>query len=502
MGPNGDGARGVTLVRHEDDRARQKLGALIPRSLALPQGKALAHRPQRSLLAVAVACFCTIVGTSLWYAPALSSLRLSDLLPSGGSMAALLQFDPYSERAVPFVYGPSLVYAQEAPYETLRTELISAGASFIDLDAVSGRVRAFVGGVVEVDAPLSSLPQSDSWCALEAGVFKLEAKVAAHRSSYLDVTLPDSLIWQGNRFLHGTPVHGDGDEVDSTYARDCVRVKSEVAEQLFSVAVVGMPVVVHAPAPKVSVSSDYESKVADFPTPYYLVADVKNDTILAVGERHTAVPIASLTKLMTALIATEELALDKRVAIEEPNLIESVMPRLFDRSRVSVHALLELLLLESSNEAAEVLAGAVGREAFIAAMNARAAKLGLRDTVFVDPSGVDAGNVSSVNDLWWLTRYLALQHPFLVELTRGTSTSAGAPDGFSDVANFNTLDGVGSFVGGKVGETEAAGQTSITLHWVSIGGEERLIAIILLGSQQRTADVATLLTYLEERFGQ
>ena len=58
-----------------------------------------------------------------------------------------------------------------------------------------------------------------------------------------------------------------------------------------------------------------------------------------------------------------------------------------------------------------------------------------------------------------------------------------------------------NFIGGKVGETLAAGQTSVTLHSLKVKGQDRVLAIVLLGSDSRNADVHELLTYAEERFG-
>jgi D-alanyl-D-alanine carboxypeptidase len=72
---------------------------------------------------------------------------------------------------------------------------------------------------------------------------------------------------------------------------------------------------------------------------------------------------------------------------------------------------------------------------------------------------------------------------------------------FSGLANFNTVDGTDNFIGGKIGETTAAGQTSVTLHTLNVQGEERVVAIIILGSESRNADVTALLAYAQERFG-
>lgn len=534
--------RPIVLVRHEDDHSLITRGRLIPlgvqkklhAALAPLQPHALVVRPSRALMLTRVVALClTALGIGALYAPALATLSVRDLPLAtalvGAAAPELLVEDPYTGRAVSPQYGPAERYSEKPFYEKARADLVAAGASFIDINTVEDRARLFVRGVLEVDVAILKKPALDSWCTVPAGLYQVEDVAENHFSSYLDAYLPHSIVFYGNRFLHGWPNTPDQSAVAESYDRDCVRLSSVDAAKFFGDAVVGMPVLVHAAPPQQSRQPfSYESKIKDFSTPYYLIADLGDDTVLAVGERNEAVPIASLTKLMTALVVLEEMSLDSKVAVAEPNLVESVVPRLHERSKVSVHTLLELLLVESSNEAAEVLAGAFGREKFIAKMNERAAELGLSNTVFTDPAGLEATNVSSVNDLWWLTRYINDYYPFIIELTRGgvvvpsvavdiassTATSTVATstirtvalragsDGYGELSNFNRMENVDSFIGGKVGETEAARQTSVSLHRLSFGGNEREIIIVLLRSEGRTEDVKTLLAYLRERFGE
>jgi D-alanyl-D-alanine carboxypeptidase len=69
------------------------------------------------------------------------------------------------------------------------------------------------------------------------------------------------------------------------------------------------------------------------------------------------------------------------------------------------------------------------------------------------------------------------------------------------LVNFNKVETLDNFIGGKVGETIAAGQTSVTLHTITVKGKERVVAIIILGSENRNDDVRDLLKYAEEKFG-
>ena len=158
-------------------------------------------------------------------------------------------------------------------------------------------------------------------------------------------------------------------------------------------------------------------------------------------------------------------------------------------------------MVESSNEAAEVIASQVGRDRFIALMNEKAKSLGLKDTTFTDPSGLDEGNTSSLRDLLQLTQYIYNNRSFVLELTADAdlATLYDAGD-FGELENFNEIEGVDNFIGGKVGETLAAGQTSISLHEIEIKDSKRIIAVIVLNSDDRPADVIKLLDYVTERF--
>jgi D-alanyl-D-alanine carboxypeptidase len=205
---------------------------------------------------------------------------------------------------------------------------------------------------------------------------------------------------------------------------------------------------------------------------------------------------------MTAVVAAEELQLDRRVYAASSSFVTSMVPRLDSRSSVSMYSLLQLLLVESSNEAAEVIAAEFGREEFIAAMNTKARQLGMLNTTFTDPSGLDSGNVSTVGDLYQLTQYIHKNRKFIIDITRDVTLPSAYQGGdFSGLINFNEIDDVTGFVGGKVGETIAAGQTSVSLHELKINNTTRTVVFIILGSEQRTADVQTLVSFVERQFG-
>jgi serine-type D-Ala-D-Ala carboxypeptidase (penicillin-binding protein 5/6) len=148
----------------------------------------------------------------------------------------------------------------------------------------------------------------------------------------------------------------------------------------------------------------------------WIVVDGRSGDVLAshAAERH--LPIASTTKMMTAFVAMHELPLDKivRAAPYEPIYGESLLG-LKTGERVSVRDLLYGLILVSGNDAAHTLAvRAAGSQArFVAQMNRHAAALGLSDTHYANPVGLDQrGNYSSAADLATLARRLLAMPAF------------------------------------------------------------------------------------------
>jgi D-alanyl-D-alanine carboxypeptidase (penicillin-binding protein 5/6) len=138
--------------------------------------------------------------------------------------------------------------------------------------------------------------------------------------------------------------------------------------------------------------------------------DARSGEVIASHAARRRLPIASTTKLMTAYLALHELPLDRivRAAPYSPIYGESLL-NLRPGQRVSVRDLLYGLILRSGNDAAYdlALAAAGSESAFVRQMNLRAAALGLSDTHYANPIGLDeAGNYSSAADLASLTRRL------------------------------------------------------------------------------------------------
>ena len=136
-------------------------------------------------------------------------------------------------------------------------------------------------------------------------------------------------------------------------------------------------------------------------------------------------PIASVTKLMTAMVILDsKLPLGELIEIgkADRDLRRLTGSRLRIGARLSRGELLTLALMSSENRAAAALARTYpgGTEAFVRTMNKKAKLMGMYDTVFVDPAGLDAGNVATARDLSRLV-FASMRYPKIREATTRTS---------------------------------------------------------------------------------
>lgn len=236
--------------------------------------------------------------------------------------------------------------------------------------------------------------------------------------------------------------------------------------------------------------------------PNAIVVEISTGDVAFARRPEERRPIASLTKLMTALLTLEQRKLSHRVTASDyaASAVESQI-KLRAGERLTVADMLRGLLLASANDAAAALAADVGgsRRAFVRDMNRRARDLGLSQTRFDDPIGLGAGNRSSARDLVDLA--LELRRFRFVKRTvdRGSATLESG-DRSRTIANRNTLVSQVPWVSGvKTGHTARAG-------YVLVGSATRrgvtLVSVVLGTPSEaaRNADTLALLRYGFSRY--
>tara|TARA_B100000508_G_scaffold70522_3_gene55029 strand:- start:2460 stop:3968 length:1509 start_codon:yes stop_codon:yes gene_type:complete len=494
---------GIRLFSHDDDTPHEARGMLIPRkrkkqsSHFTPTAVQTSSGPGSHAWGILVAVFALV---------AIGSFGVAGYgLFSKMSLVAapiVTVVDPYSNTAATLEYGPQSALKNSSFFTETRDVFIDEGLTFVEVDLTSRQLRFFENGVLVLSSEIIRSASAGSWWQTPSGLYKVEKKDEKAFSNLEQMYFPWEIRFQSNFIIHGQPSYPDGSIVDSESESGGIQLTDEVAQALFGYVDVGTPVLVHlAPERKVD-NFVYRAQVLDISAPRYFVADLDNGSILASSDLEDEASIASVTKLMTALVAAEKIDLDGRIRVTSPTFVTSLIPRLSERSSVSMYSLLQLLLVESSNEAAETIAGELGREEFIEAMNTKARQLGMLNTNFADPSGLSSENVSSVGDLYTLSKYIKQHKNFIFDITANQElTTAQSGGEFIDLVNFNQVEGLDNFAGGKVGETKAAGQTSVSLHTVDFQGEERTLVVILLGSSQRTEDIKSLIKHVQNRYG-
>ena len=226
-----------------------------------------------------------------------------------------------------------------------------------------------------------------------------------------------------------------------------------------------------------------------------LLFDMRTGRVLWQLNPRRALPIASLTKMMTALIIAERHQLSERVLIT-PRVLHyagsgvGLLPR---GKQVSLKALLYGLMLVSGNDAAIALAqhDAHTISGFVRRMNIRARELGLTCSRFSTPSGIrDQGNHSCVLDLATLAR-LDLANPIVAKVVGTERLRMRFPikGHFLDLFNINPFLGDPGVTGVKTGLTNAAGRCYVIT--AKIGG--RYLGVVLLNSPDPLKQVPQLL---------
>jgi serine-type D-Ala-D-Ala carboxypeptidase (penicillin-binding protein 5/6) len=233
----------------------------------------------------------------------------------------------------------------------------------------------------------------------------------------------------------------------------------------------------------------------------YYVENGATGEALAGSAARAQLPIASITKLMTVLVTLERVGVDD-IVVAAPSAAavgESTI-NLRAGERITVGELVEAALVQSANDAAWALAAYVGKgdvPAFVRLMNAKARALGLLDTHFTRPDGLDApGNVSSARDVTFLAR-AAMQNATIRAIVddRVATISGGRRlHTWNDL--LGTFPGV---IGVKTGHTEAAGWSQVA----AVKGSSFVLYATILGSpsrSQRNADLGALLRWGLSRY--
>lgn len=246
---------------------------------------------------------------------------------------------------------------------------------------------------------------------------------------------------------------------------------------------------------------DFKSKVTAIA---YIVGNLKTGEIYLEKRADLSLPVASMSKLLTASVAMDLLPRNTITQIDE-NTIKTVPNNKDDfkpGERFATEELIPLMLVSSSNIAAEAIASTtyMNREEFVHNMSAYSWEVGVRSSYFSDPSGISEYNRVSARDIFSLSKYLYERKPEILNITK-------IAKGFIEGNNLHNSHVFASthpyvsdkrFLGGKTGTTIAAGETMLTI--LSIKGEPISFVVLHSKAGNRKNDTDILIKLVSNRF--
>jgi serine-type D-Ala-D-Ala carboxypeptidase (penicillin-binding protein 5/6) len=238
---------------------------------------------------------------------------------------------------------------------------------------------------------------------------------------------------------------------------------------------------------------------SDFTADSLLVFDLRSGDTLAKDSSETSVGIASLTKIMTGYIALNHLSPGSTVVVSVDAIeTDGVVGHFQEGELFSLKDLMHAMMMSSSNDAAMAIAEAVGKKfggtnykdrisIFVHLMNVTATDLGMQNTVFQNPTGLDLdsgipSNYSTANDLALLLKATE-NTPLLWESSRETERTIFSYTNIPHyIFNLNKLiSSIPIFIGSKTGTTDASGESLIILYEQPLGSRK---GFIMLGADK------------------
>lgn len=233
-----------------------------------------------------------------------------------------------------------------------------------------------------------------------------------------------------------------------------------------------------------------------------IIYDPQTGAVLWEENMHDQRSIASLTKLMTAVtFLADSPDFSQQVAVTRADTRGASVTYLKAGERISHGDLLHLTLIASDNAAARVLARTSegGTAAFLARMNTTATSLGLTNTHFADPSGLDSRNVSSAYDISQLVAYAASDERLSRIMQMPTYQGRTSRRTFTVRSTNRLLGSDVAVLGGKTGFIRKAGYCLATLVQVPGGPQVAVVVLGAANSNLRFAEARHLFKWVVAR---
>ncbi|MEK7589143.1 MAG: hypothetical protein AAB479_00740 [Patescibacteria group bacterium] len=234
-----------------------------------------------------------------------------------------------------------------------------------------------------------------------------------------------------------------------------------------------------------------------------IVYDTQSSRFLFAQDTKKRLPIASLTKILSAIVTIEKLNPEDIATVGKDSVrVDGLRRSLEAGEQMRIKNLMKMMLIESSNDAAYAIAAhakTLGID-FLAEMNKKAEQIAMGESLFLDPAGLNDNGYSTTQDLVRLVVY-ALRYNEIWTLLQVKEIVLTSEDGaiVHSIENTNELLGtIPNISGGKTGYTDAALGSMILI--VDIPGYRDKIVSIILGSKDRFGDTRKLVDWITDAY--
>jgi hypothetical protein len=360
--------------------------------------------------------------------------------------------------------------------------------NYFEIDTVNKKINYYKNSLLTESFNVWATGSPYNWQGTPGGLYNVISKEGLRFSSVSQVYMPFSVRIYGKYLIHGEPYYPSGVPYISDVSGGCVRVRNTEMEKLYELIEEGIPVLSITDYNREFLEGD--GKLAEFPivsADSFLVADLETGKVFAGKNTTKKRSIASVTKMMTAIIATEQLGITDNIRIRDYMLEEyGETEGLSLNRRVRLVDLLNPLLIPSSNDAALILAHYLGRDSTLEKMNEKAKRIGMENSSFSDFSGFQSDNISTAEDLYYLAYYLANTRIPLLKITKGEQVPGIDYNAFPNYKNKNLFYEDSQFLGGKTGFTNNSKYTGFFIFNLDFNGKKRRVVFVLLGTERQS----------------
>jgi D-alanyl-D-alanine endopeptidase (penicillin-binding protein 7) len=229
-----------------------------------------------------------------------------------------------------------------------------------------------------------------------------------------------------------------------------------------------------------------------------LIADLKSEKIIWSKNENKRWPLASLTKLITAVYVLKNFDSKAQIEVKDKDFQNSGDLNLLPGEIYTVSDLIAWMLLPSNNTSAYVLANYKNYDKFMEGMNNLVLDWGVKSTFFKEPSGISVANQSTALDVLKIVKKIYEEYPEVLKITQSKSLNVKdlSKNKIKTIYNTHPFVGEKKFLGGKTGQTDFALQNLVSIFLI----KQRPVLFLVMGSKDRTDDTQKILNWFNENF--